>query len=86
MGPEKILYLNYYQETEYDDDYINYQEISNNEENISYYVRNLNECPEDAIIGRDLFDVDDYVKALKLGIELAKKGYTDIKIKENEGE
>ena len=86
MGPEKILYLNYYQETEYDDDYINYQEISNNEENISYYVRNLNECPEDAIIGRDLFDVDDYVKALKLGMELAKKGYTDIKIKENEGE
>lgn len=78
---DKILYLDYEEEYEYDT-IIRYQEIFNNEEHIRYSVCNLNECPEDAIIGRDLFDVDDYIKALKLGIELARKGYTDIKIKE----
>lgn len=45
-------------------------------------VWDLTECPEDAIIGRDLFDVDDYVGALNKGIELAKAGYDRVEIKE----
>lgn len=40
---------------------------------------NLNECPEDAVIGRDLFDEKDFIKAVKLGMELAKQGYDDVK-------
>lgn len=40
---------------------------------------NLNECPEDAVIGRDLFDEKDFIKAVRLGMELAKQGYDDVK-------
>ena len=39
---------------------------------------NLNECPEDAVIGRDLFDELDFIKAVKLGISLAQQGYDDV--------
>ena len=45
-----------------------------------YYVNNLNECPEDAIIGRDLFDGSDWVEAVRYGIELAKQGYDGIEV------
>ena len=41
---------------------------------------NLDDCPEDAIIGRDLFDGYDYIKALKLGMKLAEEGYTEIEL------
>lgn len=54
------------------------QSISNDEQNIHFGVGNLDECPEDAIIGRDLFIADDYITALNKGIELAKKGYTKV--------
>ena len=40
------------------------------------------ECPEDAIIGRELFDVHDYISTVKLGMELAKQGYTEIELEE----
>lgn len=40
---------------------------SENEPSISYWVSNLNDCPEDAIIPRDLFSAEDYIKALELG-------------------
>ena len=43
-----------------------------------FSVSNLNECPEDAIISRDLFDAKDYIKAVKYGITLAQQGYTDV--------
>ena len=71
------------------DDYegVREQSIRNKAENISFSVYNLSECPEDAIIGRDLFDAYDYVEALNKGIELAKNGYGKIvvtKIIENE--
>lgn len=41
-------------------------------------VWNLEECPEDAIIDRSLFDAYDWLRAVKYGIELALKGYTDV--------
>lgn len=43
-----------------------------------FHVYNLCECPEDAMIGRDLFDANQFLDALKLGIELGRKGYSDI--------
>ena len=43
-----------------------------------FSVSNLSECPEDAIIGRDLFDASDYLRAVKYGIALAKQGYDDV--------
>lgn len=44
-------------------------------------VWNLDECPEDAIIDRSLFDAYDWLRAVKYGIELAQKGYTDVGFK-----
>ncbi len=45
-----------------------------------FSVCNLSNCPEYAMIGRDLFDADDYLKAIKFGMNLAKQGYDDIQI------
>lgn len=82
---KKVLILDY---SESKDDYgdVRGQELSNKNEKISFIAYNLCECPEDAIIGRDLFTADDYISALSLGIELAQKGYTDIEINEIESE
>lgn len=43
-----------------------------------FTVRNLNENLEDTIIRHDLFDANDYLKAVKYGIKLAKQGYTNV--------
>lgn len=71
---KKILKL-YVEEKWYEG--ITYEQV-NNEEKCLFSVSNLNECPEDAIIGRDLFDADDYLKAVRYGIELAKQGYDEV--------
>lgn len=55
---------------------------SNDCEQVSYSVYDLCECPEDAKIGRDLFSGREYINAIKLGMELAKQGYTGIEIEE----
>lgn len=55
-----------------------YQCINN--DMLAFSVHNLCECPEDAIIGRDLFDADDYIRAVKTGMRLAQEGYTDIDV------
>ena len=46
---------------------------------------NMDDCPEDAILDRDLFNAYDYLEAVKFGMELARKGYTDIELTEIEG-
>lgn len=46
-----------------------------------FSVYNLADCPEDAIIGRSLFDAHDWLRAVKYGIELARQGYTDVGFK-----
>lgn len=58
-----------------------FQKLSCEQEpKVFYSVCNLNECPEDAIIVRDLFSAEDYINTLKLGMQLQEKGYTDIEI------
>lgn len=59
------------------DYYYDYQRVKD-EEGVKFSVYNLAECPEDAIIGRDLFDATDWLEAVKYGIELAKQGYDGI--------
>lgn len=56
------------------------QELLDEEKNTIYKVYDLTECPEDATIYRDLFNANDYIAALKLGMKLAKEGYTSIKV------
>ena len=52
--------------------------VSDNGTPINYWVHDLYECPEDAILGRDLFSANDYIEALELGMKLAREGYTEI--------
>lgn len=74
---EKILKLDVrYVEDDYEE--VCMEEISDKDNDINFSVCNLDECPEDAIIGRCLFDTNDYIRALNKGIELAKKGYTKV--------
>ena len=54
----------------------------NEDEKIKLRVSDLNECPEDAIIGRDLFDAEDFIRLLKLGFAIAKMGYDCITVEE----
>lgn len=54
-------------------------EVLDGEQTI-FSAYNLCECPEDAIIGRDLFDANDYLSAVKYGIELAKNGYNEVEL------
>lgn len=65
-------------EDNYDYDGVYYEFINN--DMMQFSVRNLSEYPEDAIIGRDLFDADDYIRAVKTGMKLAQEGYTDIDV------
>ena len=54
----------------------------NEDEKIQFFVQDLCECPEDAIIGRDLFSGHDFIEALRLGMKLAQEGYDSIEIEE----
>ena len=74
---KKILNL-YTEQNHYDD--ITYEQVTDEDKNL-FSVYNLNECPEDAIIGRDLFDAYDYLKAVRYGINLAKQGYDEVEYK-----
>lgn len=66
---------------------VHYQKIYDKEEDKRLFsVSNLCECPEDAIIGRSLFDAVDYIRAVKRGIELAKQGYTDVSLQLEDSE
>lgn len=65
-----------------DDDEQTGQTLFDENGNCVFCVYNLNECPEDAIIRRGLFDANDYINAVKYGIQLAQQGYTDVEIGE----
>lgn len=67
------------------DDFAVGVDLFDKEDNMVFSVWNLDECPEDAIIGRDLFDEHDFIKAVKLGMKLAQEGYTDCKVVDETG-
>lgn len=67
----------YYSDDEYGGDFS--QEVYDDKKCL-FRVANLCECPEDAIIGRDLFDAGDYISAIEYGMELARQGYSQIEI------
>lgn len=52
------------------------------DEKIRFYVYDLTECPEDATIERDLFNGADFIHALQLGFDIAKRGYDKIVVNE----
>lgn len=58
-----------------------YQELWDPENKTRLFtVSNLWECPEDAIIGRALYDADDAKDLMLHGIQYANAGYDSIKL------
>lgn len=49
---------------------------------VDYNVYDMNDCPEDATIDRDLFTARQYINTIKLGMKLAEQGYTGLTVKE----
>ena len=76
---DKTLNLTVYWEpdTEYGDKVPRYQRIERDGK-IIYSVCNLTDCPEDAIIARDLVSAEDIIDWIKYGMNLAAEGYNDI--------
>lgn len=54
----------------------------NRDEDVWFCAKDLNETPEDAVIGRDLFDARDFIDAVKLGFRIAQLGYERIEVVE----
>lgn len=54
-------------------------DVYGNEEcNNIFICSNLSDCPENAVIGGNLFDGYDYISAVEFGMRLAKLGYDSI--------
>lgn len=83
MGAKRFTVHNYKDE---DDFRIESQWLTDDDGRELYSVYDLNECPEDAIIGRSLFSAYDWIDTVKYGIELAKQGYDSVDIVEVEEE
>lgn len=74
---EKVYNFNAEYATD-EDDFAVGVSLFDQSDDLVFSAWNLNACPEDAVIGRDLFDEKDFVVAVKLGISLAKQGYDDV--------
>lgn len=72
---KKILNL----DADFKDGYIVGQRVRDNDNGtLIFSAYDLSECPEDATLFRDLFTADDYIRAIRYGIELAKQGYDGV--------
>ena len=71
---EKVYNFNAEYATDEDDFAVGVSLFDQND-TLAFSAWNLNACPEAAVIGRDLFDELDFLKAVQLGISRAKQGY-----------
>lgn len=68
---EKVLTLiTYYDEEQYYSQHEAYMDGKR-----IFRAADLTDCPEDAIIGRDIFDGHDFLAAVDLGYKMAQDGY-----------
>lgn len=67
-------------ETDGLDDCLGRQAIKTEKGKVIFQVMDLTFCPEDATIYRDLFSANQYIDTLKLGMQLAQRGYDDIEV------
>lgn len=67
-----------------------YHEIQNVTEDpdVTVYFKayDMCECPEDAMLNRDLFNGDDYIEAIELGMLLSNLGYDSIEVEHFTGD
>lgn len=72
----------YCSEDDYGHEYCHEIHGVTNNPNIDIYFKafDMCECPEDATLNRDLFNGNDYLKAIELGMKLANLGYDGIAV------
>lgn len=72
---------------EEEEDYcIIYQRVEDQEGKDIFVAYNLDQCPEDAIIGRELFTAQQFLRAVQLGMNLAAQGYNCVRTEYAEDE
>ena len=78
----KSFILNFYPNEDYEN-HIHRIWSETNDPNIgsiSFFAYDLTEYPEDATLNRDLFSGYDYITAIRLGMRIAKEGYSFIDV------
>lgn len=77
---DKILHVNFITVKDSWGDVCGHKLNSPDSKKFVFIAYNLCECPEDATVNRDLFNANDYLDAIQLGMELAREGYTSIEV------
>lgn len=80
--PFKVI-ITWESDSELGEDYPRVQVLKDKAGNELYSVHNLTDCPEDAIILRDLVSAEEIVGFIELGMKIAKEGYTSIDVIDN---
>lgn len=77
----KVFILNFYDNEDYENHIHRIWNETEDEEigDIDFYAYDL-EYPEDATLARDFFSGNAYIAALRLGMQIAKAGYTFIDV------
>ena len=81
MGnPYKVKF--YYSEDDFGHEYCHEIQNTTEDSGVTIYFKayDMCECPEDATLNRDLFNGEDYIDAIKLGMKLANLGYDSIEV------
>ena len=81
---DKILHVNFITVIDRWGDVCGHKLNSPDSKKFVFTAYNLCECPEDATVNRDLFNGDDYLDAIRLGMELAREGYTSIEVRDRD--
>lgn len=68
------------EDPEWGEGYSRYEELKDEDGKVLYSVCNLTDCPEDAIITRNLVPARDIVGYIEFGMELARKGYAGVSV------
>lgn len=81
---DKILHVNFIKVKDGEGDVYGHRLNSPDSKKFSFVAYDLCDFPEDATINRSLFNGDDYLDAIQLGMELAREGYTSIEVSDSE--
>ena len=81
-NPYKVNF--YHSEDIYGHEYCHEIQSETEDTDVYLYFKayDMCECPEDATLSRDLFNGEDYIQAIKLGMKLANLGYDEIEVKD----
>lgn len=80
MGKTLNLTVKWEEDYELGSDYSRAELLLDEDNNRIYSVHNLTDCPEDAIIQRDLVSAEEIANYIEMGMKLAFDGYDSIKI------